>query len=577
MTLHNSGSRSTSFIDALITGRCDWSLITPFPSQPREDKAIGDQFLRRFESDLRSTIDPNAGTDDEKIALSSIAALADKGYLGLRIPLEYGGAGLSEHNYFRALSLAGTWCLSTTCTLLAHSSIGLTGPLLLFGSEEQKRKFLPLLARGALSGFALTEPDAGNDYSRTRSVLVPVDGGYLLSGEKLFITNAPIAQFLCVFARLGNAVDQYALVIVETDRPGFSVVEQCSFLGLPGIHNGLVRFDNVRIPRDAVIGELGHGFEHLLDAATGGWMTLASVSSGVSRHCLRILRDWANRRVQWGSPIGKHEAIQRILSKAAAHVYAIDNLSSLTVAAAGTISPGFRTLARIAKYFGQEQCWLIVDDSLQVCGARGYETLRSARKRVNACASDEVQHEELLAPIEKVFRDFRLFRLAEGSSQTLPLMMSLDLLSATAAEPCGVPSVDPTVIRRNLPLLSDENLRHAAFVGTSAARLAHEVRASLNKYGAELQAEQEVLIAQGDILTDLVAMSASLSHAGSEHSDEHVTEAEQELTDRFCLYAEHRINRNFDRIRNHEVGAYSPISERLLSGGLDWMMRDIVS
>ncbi|MGO9601883.1 MAG: acyl-CoA dehydrogenase family protein [Candidatus Binataceae bacterium] len=564
------------FVDALLGGRCDWPLIVPFPSQPDDDKVLGDRFLRQFDSDLRRIIKPDADAQDGKIPLASIAELAGKGYLGMRIPREFGGMGLSEHNYFRALSLTGTWCLSTTCTILAHSSIGLTGPLLLFGNEEQKRKYLPRLARGELSGFALTEPLAGNDYSRTTSTLMPSREDYLLSGEKLFITNAPIAHFLCVFARIGDAGDRYALAIVETNQPGFSVVEQCSFLGLPGIHNGMVRFDQMRIPRDAVIGQVGCGFDHLIDAATGGWMTLASVSAGVSRHCLRILRDWANRRVQWGNSIGKHQAIQKILSQAAANAYAIDSVAKFTMTAAGSPSKQFRTLARVAKYFGQEQCWRVVDDALQVCGARGYETFRSARRRAEACAYEERHDEELTAPVDRIFRDFRLFRLAEGSSQTLPLMIALDLFSGCMTQSPRSGDVDREAIRSTLAGLSPENLEHAAFVDRAAALLAHEARESVGTYGVGLEHEQEVLICLGDILTELVAMSASLARA-NQRDDESTREDRQQLAGHFCRDAQWRIGRNFDQIASHQAGAFAPISERLLSGGLDWMMRDVAN
>ncbi|MBI3087680.1 MAG: acyl-CoA dehydrogenase family protein, partial [Candidatus Omnitrophica bacterium] len=236
-----------SFLGDLFMGRFRLDLVVPYPTQSEEDRRIGDGYLRRVETFLREHLDPDEVDRTGELPAHVIEGLARLGCFGMKIPQPYGGVGLSQVNYNRVISLVASYCGSTAVWLSAHQSIGAPQPLMLFGTEEQKRRYLPRLAAGTVSAFALTELGVGSDPANMDTTAMPVDGGdsYLLNGEKLWCTNGPVAEVVVVMARTpsvtvgGRERKQITAFIMEKSMPGFEVVHRCDFMGLKGIQNGV--------------------------------------------------------------------------------------------------------------------------------------------------------------------------------------------------------------------------------------------------------------------------------------------------------------------------------------------------
>ena len=239
-----------SFVGQLFLGNLNLDLIHPFPEQPAEDKAVGDEFLPKLERFLAENVDADKIDEQGEYDYSLFEGFKQLGAWGMKIPKEYGGLGFSATNYNRAIGLVATWCGSTVAWLSAHQSIGVPQPLKLFGTKEQKEKYLPRLANGAISAFALTEPGVGSDPAKmqTRAVPSPDGKGWILNGEKLWCTNGLKAEVIVVMAQTapkvvnGREKKQISAFILETNTAGVEIAHRCQFMGLRGIGNVLIRF-----------------------------------------------------------------------------------------------------------------------------------------------------------------------------------------------------------------------------------------------------------------------------------------------------------------------------------------------
>ena len=575
-----------TFAAGLFMGEFNLSEISPFPSQADEDRARGDIFLKKLESLLREKVDADEIDRTGEIPQPVIDELAKLGAFGIKIPAEYGGLGLSQTNYCRAAMLLGSWCGSTTALLSAHQSIGVPQPLILFGTEEQKKKYLPRVAHGEISAFALTETDVGSDPAAmtTRAEPAPDGDAFILNGEKLWCTNGTRAGVIVVMAKTsakvvnGKSKQQITAFIVETDWPGVEVICRCRFMGLKALYNGVIRFKDVRVPRENILLAEGKGLRVALTTLDTGRLTLPAACTGLAKRCLEISRKWATQRVQWGVPIGKHEAIADKIARMAANTFAME---SMVLLAASPVDhdkhADVRLEAALCKMWATEAAWEIVNDAMQIRGGRGYETSDSLRSRG-----------ETPLAIERFLRDSRINTIFEGSSEIMRLFIAREMLDPHL-------KVAGAVLNSQLP--RSQRLRAAAkafafyarwypaqwlpanpggarnpvlrrhlhCAAHAARKLARGIFHAMVRHGPKLERQQLLLFRFVNIGAEVFAMTATCLRAGK--LSERAGDSEVvRLTDYFCKMARLRIEENFRHIRRNTDRAGYQVARETLDG-----------
>jgi len=587
-----------SFALKLFHGVVDWPLIYPFPIQSEEEKRQGDELLSKLEKLLKERLDPDEVDRTSVIPPEVIQGLADLKAFAIKIPKEYGGLGLSQVNYNRAIHLVASFCGSTAVLLSAHQSIGVPQPLKLFGTPEQKKKYFPKFAQGMISAFALTEEGAGSDPRQMTTTATPMEDGkyFLLNGEKLWCTNGPIAGVIVVMAVTppkivnGKEQKQFTAFIVETDTPGFEVVHRCHFMGLHGIQNGLIRLKDVEIPRENIILGEGEGLKLALTTLNTGRLTLPAASAGIAKWCLHVARQWAAKRKQWGQPIGEHEAIGLKLGSMASHTFAMEAVSWLTAAMADDQKKDIRLEAAMAKHFCTYHSWKIVDDTLQIRGGQGYEQASSLRAR----GAD-------YWPVERVLRDVRINLIIEGTTEIMHLFIAREALDPhlTRLKALLDPKLKfgkrmqnavsiglhyltwylklwkPFVKTGFLGTMPGNLVDHLNFIDSKSRRLGRVIFQAMLRHQKKLESKQSLLNRVVDIGTDLFAMAASVSYAGHLAKNS-ITKNSIELADLFCREARKRIEANFKENQSNHDPKTIRIAKGVLAKEFEWLESDII-
>src|SRR6266568_1428858 len=588
-----------SFVGDLFLGKLNLDLIHPFPEQPAADKAEADEFLERLERFLAENVDAEKIDEQGEYDYSLFEGFTKLGAWGMKIPKEYGGLGFSATNYNRAIGLVATWCASTVAWLSAHQSIGVPQPLKLFGTEEQKKKYLPRLAKGAISAFALTEPGVGSDPAAMETTAVPTPDGqaWILNGEKLWCTNGTKAELLVVIARTpskvvnGKEKRQITAFIVETAWPGVKVEHRCHFMGLKAIYNGVMRFTNVRVPNENVLWEVGKGLKLGLITLNTGRLTLPISSVAAGKRCLEIAREWASTRVQWGQPIGKHDAIAQKIGTMTANTFAMEAVAELCGAMADRGGYDIRLEAAIAKLYNSEGGWRIIDDTVQIRGGRGYETADSLRARG-----------EKPVPVERIMRDFRINLIFEGSSEIMHLFIAREAVDKHLQVAGDVVLPGKTAGERLRGLVRATLFygwwypsrwlgwgfwpkyagfgplaRHIRYVERGSRRLARSVFHAMLRFGPKLEYRQAVLFRLVDAAAELFAMAASCARAQwLLHKDPAAGRRAVQVADLFCRQARARVHAKFQGLwRNDDVPTYR-VAQEVLAGEHRWLERGMV-
>jgi alkylation response protein AidB-like acyl-CoA dehydrogenase len=582
--------QAPSFLKEIFLGNFRLDLIHPFPEAPPERPEFR-AFYNRMQRFLLEEVDGDAIDREGKIPPRVVEGLASMGAFGMKIPREYGGLGFTQLEYSEVIKLISTVDGNLIALLSAHQSIGVPQPLKLFGTKEQKEKYFPRLARGAVSAFALTEAGVGSDPANlsTTAARTP-EGDYILNGEKLWCTNGTIAELFVVMAKHPDT-GKISAFIVEKGWPGVEVVLRCHFMGLKAIENGVIQFTNVRVPKENLLLAEGRGLKLALVTLNTGRLTLPATCAASAKRCLEICREWGNERVQWGQAIGKHDAIAQILAEMAATVFAMEAVSDLASGLADKGDRDIRLEAAVAKMWNSEEGWTIVDRTLQVRGGRGYETADSLRARG-----------ERGIPVERMMRDFRINLIFEGSSEIMRLFIAREALDRHLAvagdlfnskvslskKLAALPGIlgfyarwypGRFVGRGQLPQFREFGplSGHVRYAERATRRLSRAIFHMMARHGPKLEKRQALLFRAVDVGADLFAMSAAICRAQAlRHGKDANAAHAVELADVFCRGTRRRIAQRFAGIRSNDDVRKYKTARRLLAGEHLWLERGLV-
>src|SRR5437660_532057 len=405
-----SGPQKLGFAKALFFGHFNAPLLFPYPEINPEERDRLNKILAAVRRFADEKMDPAAIDRHAEIPPEVVAGLGELGVLGMTAPREHGGQGLSQLANCRVMEVIGEHCASTAVFINAHHSIGMRA-LLLFGNEEQKRRWLPGLASGRqLAAFALTEPQAGSDAAnvQTKATPTPDRKTYILDGEKRYITNGGIAQVLTVMARTpvpGSSDTKVTAFLVTPDMPGFEVVEaRMPKCGIRGTATARLAFHNMPVPAENVLGQIGKGLRIALTVLDFGRTTFGASCVGVARACVAASATHAKRRVQFEQPLADFELVKKKIAWMAAHTFAME---AVTMECASFIDRGFEDYmleTAMLKVWSTDALWQIVNDTLQIYGGQGYFSTE---------------------PLERMMRDARINMIGEGANDVLRAFISV--------------------------------------------------------------------------------------------------------------------------------------------------------
>ncbi|ROP37269.1 acyl-CoA dehydrogenase family protein [Saccharothrix texasensis] len=549
-------SRKPSFGRELFRGSARIDLLTLPPGVGQRLDEESEAFLQRLREFL-TRVDAPAIERDDRLPDEVITGLRDLGAFAIKIPRAYGGLGLPGVCYHRALMLASSVHPALSELLAAHQAIGLPQPITLFGTEEQKREFLPRCVR-EISAFALTEPDIGNDPYRIHTTAVPHSDTYVLNGVKSWATNGVLADLLVVLAQVPGMEDHaggMTAFVVEADSPGVTVEHRNAFLGLRGVENGVIRLHEVVVPAGNRIGGEGEGLEIALAAQDTGRLSLPAVCAAAAKWSLKIAREWSKARVQWGRSIGEHEAVAGKIAFIAATAFALEAIVEVTGRHADDEQVDTRIDAELAKLYATEKAWLVADELVQIRGGRGYETAESAAARG-----------ERGVPVEQLLRDLRVGRIFDGSSEVLRVFLAHEILSEYRWD--GPGDSTSTGLAHYGPLVP-----HLLFVEQAAHKVAQRLTDGLARWGEEFEEHQLHVGRLVDIVAELYAMSTACVYAKARDD---LGEAAVELADAFCRQATRRVEELFDRLASNTDDHDRVIARRVLDEQHTWLEQGVL-
>ncbi len=534
-----ASNASPSFISQLCFGTIEEDLILPYPkmkaSEQETFKAVRtsiEQLLKHREKDFRLW--------DEKGELPAdfVEELKQFGLFSLVIPEVFGGMQMSATAYSRTLQELGKFDASVAVTVGAHSSIGMRG-LLLFGTDEQKARFMPRLATGELvAAFCLTEPGAGSDAASIKTTAVRDGDDWVINGNKLWITNGGIAQFFTVFAKTGGQAERSNMTafIVTRDMPGVSIGPHEDKMGIRASSTTTVHFDNVRVPNALVLGEAGKGFKVAMKILNSGRTGLGGGTVGGMKRLIERATRQAKERVQFGKPIAEYGLIKQKLGHMVVDCYATESAVNMVNHLIDSGSEEYAVEAAITKVFGTEALWRTADEALQIAGGNGF--MREF-------------------PYERVLRDARINRIYEGTNDILRLFIALTAMNEVGSELKELGDSLKGIFNnpiKGFGVLSEYARRRASLATTSVKRekahftrlnpavaehqavfeeltreLATSVDAILRKHGKNIIGKQFASRRLADIMIDLFVLASTLSRVSTTVGEKGAAASTKEL------------------------------------------------
>jgi alkylation response protein AidB-like acyl-CoA dehydrogenase len=548
--LLGDGAARIGFAKGLYFGQHLGQRLLAYPdlsADPRGDALV--EAVRKF---CAEHVDPVAIDRDARIPDHVIAGLGKLGVLGACLPTSCGGLALSQTSYCRILEVLGGHCASTALFVNAHHSIG-PRALVLFGTKDQQERWLPKMARGEwLSAFALTEPEAGSDAANVQTRATPTaDGkGYVLNGEKRWITNGSLAKVLTVMARTpmpGSKETKITAFLVTPDMPGFEVVEaRMPKCGVRGTATSRLAFHEMFVPNENILGKLGKGLRVALTVLDFGRTTFGASCTGAAKFCLAQARKHAATRVQFGETLGTFEMVKQKLAEIAAGVFAMEAATYQTAALIDSGADDYMLETAVLKVFATEVLWRIIHDTFQIHGGLAY-------------FNDQ--------PYERMLRDHRIDLIGEGANDVLRAFVALvgmrdvgmelksvlDAISSPlsnlgklggfAGRRLGALFVSPEVVVRATELEND-----AARLGKSIGVLGSNVERLLRHYREAIVDRQYQLGRVADAAIELYVSSCVLNRLDQTLRDAHADERRQRrdlAVGRYYLQAaSRRIRRN---------------------------------
>ncbi|WP_069773960.1 MULTISPECIES: acyl-CoA dehydrogenase family protein [unclassified Streptomyces] len=590
--------RKPSFAKELFLGRFRLDLVHPHPVPSDEAVRRGEAFLAKLRDFCETQVDAARIEREARIPDEVVRGLKELGALGMKIDPKYGGLGLTQVYYNKALALVGSASPAIGVLLSAHQSIGVPQPLKMFGTPEQKQKFLPRCATTDISAFLLTEPDVGSDPARLATSAVPDGDDYVLDGVKLWTTNGVVADLLVVMARVPKSEGHKGGItafVVESDSPGITVENRNAFMGLRGIENGVTRFHQVRVPAANRVGPEGAGLKIALTTLNTGRLSLPASCVAAGKWSLKIAREWSAAREQWGKPIAHHEAVGAKISFIAATTFALEAVLDLSSQMADEDRNDIRIEGALAKLFASEMGWRMADELVQIRGGRGFETAESLAARG-----------EKAVPAEQVLRDLRINRIFEGSTEIMHLLIAREAVDAHLTVAGDLIDPDKSLqdkakaganagvfYAKWLPKLvagpgqlpsSYGEFKHAGVdlsphlrhVERHARKLARSTFYAMSRWQGRMETKQGFLGRIVDIGAELFAMSAACVRAELLRSrGENGREAYQ-LADVFCRQSRIRVDELFARLWHNTDDLDRKVVKGVMAGAYEWLEQGVV-
>ena len=548
------GEAASSFTKSLLLGEIHEEMAFPWP-EPDEEEQRKVRELCAKAREIGNSIDHRQVEEDRWIGDENIERLGEAGLCGLYVSEEYGGQGLSQTGYARVFETFAEIDATLSIILGVHQSIGYKG-IHLFGSDEQKQRFLPDLAAGRkLAGFALTEPEAGSDaYNvRSRAVSQP-DGSWVLNGEKRYIGNGSKGDLFTVFARAEvNGKDRHIALLVEKGMDGFEVGERFDTMGLRGNDLRRLYFNDVRVPKENVLGEPGEGFHIAMEILNNGRIGLGTGSVGAAKKLIDLTIDHVGERHQFGQPIADFELVEEKVGWMVSYLFGLESMAYLTCGLADDGVADYSLESAICKVSGTEFLWYAANRALQLAGGEGYMK----------------DH-----PYEKIIRDIRIFPIFEGANDVMRCFIALSAMKPVGERLSGLGNIGLNDPIGSIGVLADyaagrvkrqvrpdgitmahpELDKHADGVSEQVRELSSVTEGLIREHKKDVAFKQLQQKRLADAISDVYAQVAVLSRVTAIFADQGVEPSGQEryIADTFCQRAASRVSSQLRQIEDND-------------------------